>query len=80
MVALDALEQPDSARYLSSQEGERIADVRFHGISMQAIGRELDRSMGAMSREIKRNSHPVLVTCLMAPTWLPPCPCTAQDQ
>jgi IS30 family transposase len=59
-VALEALEQPISARYLSLQERERIADLRSHGTSMQAIGRALGRSVGTISREIKRNSHPVL--------------------
>ena len=59
-VALEALEQPVSARYLSLQERERIADLRSHGTSMQAIGRALGRSVATISREIKRNSHPVL--------------------
>jgi IS30 family transposase len=59
-VALEALEQSVSARYLSLQERERIADLRAHGTSMQAIGRALGRSVGTISREIKRNSHPVL--------------------
>jgi IS30 family transposase len=59
-VSLEALEQPISARYLSLQERERIADLRSHGTSMQAIGRALGRSVGTISREIKRNSHPVL--------------------
>lgn len=61
-VALEALEQPISARYLSLSERERIADLRSHGTSMQAIGRTLGRSVGTNSREIKRNSHPMLVT------------------
>jgi IS30 family transposase len=60
LVALEALEQPVSARYLSLQERERIADLRSNGTSMQAIGRELGRSVGTISREIKRNSHPIL--------------------
>ncbi|MDQ0819168.1 transposase [Arthrobacter sp. V4I6] len=59
-VALEALEQSVSARYLSLQERERIADLRSHGTSMQAIGRALGRSVGTISREIKRNSHPML--------------------
>ncbi len=59
-VALEALEQPVNARYLSLQERERIADLRSRGTSMQAIGRALGRSVGTISREIKRNSHPVL--------------------
>lgn len=59
-VALEALEQPISARYLSLPERERIADLRSHGTSMQAIGRALGRSVGTISREIKRNSHPML--------------------
>lgn len=60
MVTLEALEQPVSTRYLSLQERERIADLRCQGTSMQAIGRALGRSVGTISREIKRNSHPVL--------------------
>jgi IS30 family transposase len=59
-VALEALEQPISTRYLSLQERERIADLRTQGTSMQAIGRALGRSVGTISREIKRNSHPML--------------------
>ena len=59
-VVLEALEQSVSARYLSLQERERIADRRSHGMSMQAIGRVLGRSVGTISREIKRNSHPML--------------------
>ncbi|WP_443701388.1 IS30 family transposase, partial [Pseudarthrobacter albicanus] len=59
-VALEALEQPVSTRYLSLPEREKIADLRSQGTSMQAIGRALGRSVGTISREIKRNSHPVL--------------------
>ncbi len=59
-VALEALEQPISARYLSLPEREKIADLRSDGTSMQAIGRALGRSVGTISREIKRNSHPML--------------------
>ncbi|WP_443627621.1 IS30 family transposase, partial [Arthrobacter bambusae] len=59
-VALEALEQPISARYLSLSERERIADLLSRGTSMQAIGRALGRSVGTISREIKRNSHPML--------------------
>lgn len=59
-VALEALEQSVSARYLSLSERERIADLRSQGTSMQAIGRALGRSVGTVSREIKRNSHPML--------------------
>ncbi|WP_443701386.1 IS30 family transposase [Pseudarthrobacter albicanus] len=59
-VALEALEQPISTRYLSLPEREKIADLRSQGTSMQAVGRALGRSVGTISREIKRNSHPVL--------------------
>ncbi|MDZ4235330.1 MAG: IS30 family transposase [Dietzia sp.] len=55
-----SLEQVVSDRYLSLQERERIADLRSQGTSLQAIGRALGRSVGTISREIKRNSHPVL--------------------
>ncbi len=60
LVALEALEQPISTRYLSLPEREQIADLRSQGTSMQAIGRALGRSVGTISREVKRNSHPVL--------------------
>ncbi|MCX2750528.1 IS30 family transposase [Arthrobacter sp. MI7-26] len=59
-LALEALEQLISARYLSLPEREKIADLRSQGTSMQAIGRALGRSVGTISREVKRNSHPVL--------------------
>ncbi|BAS10071.1 hypothetical protein AHiyo4_34930 [Arthrobacter sp. Hiyo4] len=59
-MALEALEQAVSARFLSLSEREKIADLRSQGTSMQAIGRALSRSVGTISREIKRNSHPVL--------------------
>ncbi|MET3936654.1 IS30 family transposase [Arthrobacter sp. OAP107] len=59
-VALEALEQPISARYLSLPERERIADQLAKGGSIRAIARDLGRNQGSISREIKRNSHPVL--------------------
>ncbi|WP_411730778.1 IS30 family transposase [Paeniglutamicibacter sp.] len=59
-MALEALEQPVSTRYLSLPERESIADLRSQGASMQAVSRALGRSVGTISREIKRNSHPVL--------------------
>ncbi|WP_420867321.1 IS30 family transposase [Arthrobacter silviterrae] len=60
LVALRALEQVVSARYLSLAERERIADMYGRGESMRAIARALGRSPGSISREIKRNSHPTL--------------------
>jgi transposase, IS30 family len=48
-VALEALEQPVSARYLSLPERESIADLHAQGTSMQAIGRVLGRSVGTIS-------------------------------
>ncbi|WP_197515664.1 helix-turn-helix domain-containing protein [Arthrobacter sp. U41] len=59
-AALDALEQPISTRYLSLRERELIADLLSGGKSMRDIGRTLGRSPGSVSREIGRNSHPVL--------------------
>ncbi|XAS74143.1 IS30 family transposase [Micrococcaceae bacterium Sec5.1] len=60
LVALEALEQPISSRYLSLPERERIADLLAQGDSIRAIARDLGRNPGSISREIKRNSHPVL--------------------
>jgi IS30 family transposase len=60
LVALSALEQVLSPRYLSLAERERIADLYGRGESMRAIARALGRSPGSISREIKRNSHPTL--------------------
>ncbi len=60
LVALRALEQVVSARYLSLAERERIADMYGRGESMRAIARALGRSPGSISREIKRNTHPTL--------------------
>jgi IS30 family transposase len=60
LAALAALEQAISARYLSLPERERIADMLARKESMRAIARALGRSPGTISREIKRNSHPVL--------------------
>nr|WP_269048567.1 IS30 family transposase [Paenarthrobacter sp. Z7-10] len=59
-TALVALEQPVSDRYLSLPERERIADLLARGKSMRGIARDLGRCAGSVSREIKRNSHPVL--------------------
>jgi IS30 family transposase len=59
-VALGALEQPISSRYLSLPERERIADQLAKGASIRAIARDLGRNQGSISREIKRNSHAVL--------------------
>ncbi|WP_411806017.1 IS30 family transposase [Arthrobacter sp. LAPM80] len=60
VVALEALEQPVSARYLSLPERERIADLLARDTSLRAIARALGRSAGSISREVARNSHPVL--------------------
>ena len=60
LEALEALEQPISTRYLSLPERELIADLLGGGKSMRDIGRTLGRSPGSVSREIGRNSHPVL--------------------
>ena len=59
-VTLEALEQAISTRYLSLTEREKIADLLTREESLRAIARALGRSPGSISREIKRNSHPVL--------------------
>lgn len=59
-AALSALERTISARYLSLPEREKIADLLARKKSMRAIARALGRNPGTISREIKRNSHPVL--------------------
>jgi IS30 family transposase len=59
-VALEALEQALSVRYLSLTERERIAGLLLTGDSVRAIARDLDRSPSSISREIARNSHPTL--------------------
>ena len=59
-TSLAALEQAISARYLSLAEREQIADMLARSTSIRAIARALGRNPGSISREIKRNSHPVL--------------------
>ncbi len=59
-VAMEALERSISARYLSQPDRVRIADLLARGDSMRAIARALGRSAGSISREINRNSHPML--------------------
>ncbi len=59
-LTLAALEKAISARYLSLAERERIADMLAAKTSKRAIARALGRNPGSISREINRNSHPVL--------------------
>ena len=47
-----------SARYLSSEERNTIADLRRAGRTMTSIAAELGRSPGTISRELGRNSDP----------------------
>jgi len=58
--ALAGLEPPISTRYLSLDERLMIADLYGRRDSMQSIAKVLGRDPGTISREIKRNSHPVL--------------------
>ena len=60
-TTLAALEQAISARYLSLAEREQIADMLTQNTSIRAIATALGRNPGSISREIQRNSHPVLV-------------------
>lgn len=59
-ATVEDLERVVDARYLSQPERERIADMLRAGQSLRAIGRDLGRSAGSISREIRRNSHPRL--------------------
>ena len=59
-TTIAALEQDISARYLSLIEREQIADMLAAKKSIRAIAKALGRDPGSISREISRNSHPVL--------------------
>ena len=45
-------------RHLSLTERDRITDLRFHGMSLREIAKELGRSPSTLSRELKRNATP----------------------
>jgi len=44
--------------HLSLTERDRITELRFQGISLREIAKELGRSPSTLSRELKRNSTP----------------------
>jgi IS30 family transposase len=47
-----------SPRYLSEEERVRIADLERQGLGVRAIGVELGRDPGTISRELRRNRDP----------------------
>ncbi|WP_423185006.1 IS30 family transposase [Arthrobacter sp. NyZ413] len=59
-IAQTALEKVIDPRYLSLQDRERIRDMKAQGCSSRAVAAALGRSPSSISREISRNSHPVL--------------------
>ncbi|WP_139186227.1 IS30 family transposase [Arthrobacter subterraneus] len=59
-VSQQAVEKVISARYFSQTDREQIADLLKSGSSVRAAARVLGRSPSSISREITRNSHPVL--------------------
>ncbi|WP_253182781.1 IS30 family transposase [Arthrobacter sp. SW1] len=52
--------RPVDARFLSLQEREMIQDLRAGGSSMRAIAKTLNRPASTVSRELARNTDPVL--------------------
>ncbi|WP_427008246.1 IS30 family transposase [Pseudarthrobacter sp. H2] len=55
-----ALEKVIDPRYLSLRDRERIRDMKSQGSSIRAVAAALGRSPSSISREVSRNSHPVL--------------------
>jgi hypothetical protein len=55
-----ALDKPLDARFLSLQEREKIRDLSASGASLRAIATALGRAPSTVSREITRNSLPVV--------------------
>ena len=45
-------------RHLSLTERDSITDLRFYGMSLREIAKELGRSPSTLSRELKRNATP----------------------
>lgn len=45
-------------RHLSLTERDRITELRFHDMSLREIAKDLGRSPGTLSRELKRNATP----------------------
>ncbi|MCB1027323.1 MAG: helix-turn-helix domain-containing protein, partial [Microthrixaceae bacterium] len=54
MTPLDLAEP--SGRYLSFVEREELALLRARGLGVRAIGREMGRDPGTISRELRRNT------------------------
>lgn len=59
-LSQQVLEKDLDPRFLSVEDRELIADQRSQGTSIRGIAKLLDRSPSTISREIKRNTHPVL--------------------
>ncbi|MCE3245137.1 MAG: transposase [Arthrobacter sp.] len=59
-VPVAALEKPIDPRYLNVQERELIKDLRTAGTSIRAIASALGRSPSTVSRELVRNTDPLL--------------------
>ena len=57
---LAALDRALDARFLSLQERESIRDLQASGTSLRSIAAALGRSPSTVSREIARNSQPVI--------------------
>jgi transposase, IS30 family len=60
LPGLDALDRALDSRFLSLQERESIRDLRSSGASLRSIATALGRSPSTVSREIARNSQPVI--------------------
>jgi len=48
-----------SPRYLSEAERIRIADLLAQGVSTSQIACKLGRAVSTVSRELRRNAHPI---------------------
>lgn len=57
---LAALDQALDARFLSLQEREMIRDLTAAGASLRSVAAVLGRSPSTVSREIRRNSQPMI--------------------
>jgi IS30 family transposase len=57
---LAALDKTLDARFLSLQERENIRDLQASGASLRSIAAALGRSPSTVSRELARNSQPVI--------------------
>lgn len=50
---------PRAYRHLSADERDQLAMLRSQGVSLRAIGRQLGRDPGTLSRELVRNAAPI---------------------